>query len=73
MKTEITIVDRRNEYTKALARCAIHDPDKYALLSERLNRYEEGSEMWLTLMKRKLEVSKVLDLWHSVFWWEGIV
>jgi len=29
-EVEIKTVDNRDKYTKALARCAIHDPDKYA-------------------------------------------
>lgn len=70
-KVEVKIVDNRDKYTKALARCAFHDPDKYALLTKRMENCDD--ETIGKLILRKIEVNEVLLDHHAEFWWEGIL
>ena len=71
-KFEVKAVDNRKMYTKELARCAIHDTDKHALLSERIKYLKEGGKEWCELAERRVEVANVVLLHHAEFWWDGI-
>lgn len=70
-EVEIKTVDNRDKYTKALARCAIHDPDKYALLAKRMESCDD--ETIGKLILRKIEVNEVLLDHHAEFFWDGIL
>lgn len=68
---EIKTVDNRDSYTKALARCAIHDYPKHALPYERMKNCDD--ETLKKLVARKIEIDNVLLAHHHEFWWEGIL
>lgn len=68
---EIKTVDNRDSYTKALARCAIHDHPKHALLYERMKNCDD--ETLKKLAARKIEIDNVLLAHYHEFWWDGIL